>query len=74
MKLQGTFPVASVDRLRVILERFGRTLTLKPIALASPGIMKIVLPDDLQPGDWQISALSLDDDVTARLPIAMYIE
>jgi hypothetical protein len=74
MKLQGTFPVASVDRLQVILERFGRTLTLKPIALESPGIMKIVLPDDLPPGDWQISVLSLDDDVTARLPIAMHIE
>jgi hypothetical protein len=74
MILQGTFPVASVDQLQVILDHFGSTLTLKPIALASPGMMKIVLPDDLRSGDWQISVISPDDGVSAKLPIAMHIE
>jgi hypothetical protein len=74
MILQGTFPVASVDRLQLILERFGRTLTLKPIAPASPGMMKVILPEGLQSGDWQISVLSPDDGVPARLPIVMHIE
>jgi hypothetical protein len=74
MILQGTFPMASVDQLQVILEHFGSALTLKPIALASPGMMKIVLPDDLQSGDWHISVLSPDDGVSTKLPIAMHIE
>jgi hypothetical protein len=74
MILQGTFPVASVDQLQVVLDHFGSALTLKPIALADPGRMKVVLPEGLQSGDWGISVLSPDDGVSGKLPIAVHIE
>jgi hypothetical protein len=72
--LQGTFPVASVDDLEVILQSDGRApKVLQPIEVASPRGAKITLPDDLEGGDWSIDVLNMTDRVSVRLPIKLRV-
>ena len=72
--LQGTFPVASVDDLEVILQSDGRApIVLRPIAVTDPRGAKVTLPDDLEGGDWGINVLNMTDRASVTLPIKLRV-
>jgi len=74
MVWRGKFPVASVDRLRVIIEGSGAAWTITPVAGSNSGQMKIEAPQDIPKGDWQLIVRDLDYGTSAKLPITMRIE
>jgi hypothetical protein len=74
MVWRGKFPVASVERLRVIIEGYGGAWTITPVAASNSGQMKIELPQDIPKGDWQLIVRDLDYGTSNKLPITMRIE
>jgi hypothetical protein len=72
--LLGQYPVADVERLEVRLDGPGGrvVLTVSRDGLDSR-ILKMSLPEDLQPGDWRLTVISPEDKVEAEIPIVMHI-
>jgi hypothetical protein len=67
--LEGTFPVASAEKLQVTLECAGRlSVVLNPTRLPDPKFVRINLPDDLEAADWDITVRNLDVPAAAKLP------
>lgn len=72
--LRGTFPVVSSDRLEVILESQGRSLTIIPTELSERGATKFKIPALLEFGRWELTIHSLDDQTVTKLPMKLQVE
>ena len=75
--LNGLFPVARADKLKVILTRAGQNIELKVSDLNDEtdwfSDVKVRLPKNLSPGDWQMSIRSVDDHTEAPIPIVLRV-
>jgi hypothetical protein len=72
--LNGMFAVASVARLQVVIEGYGNSWPIAPVALSTPTSMKFEAPRWIQKGEWRLTVRSLEDDTYTRLPITMLVE
>jgi hypothetical protein len=72
LRLQGTFPVESVDKLGASLESAGHApVVLNPTEVGYPREAKIQLPHDLEDAEWQLTIRNPDDGAALRLPIRL---
>jgi hypothetical protein len=73
--LQGTFAVESAEDLEVILQCDSHaSVVLHPIEVANPRNAKIILPDDLEDGDWDVNVLNIGDRASTMLPTKLRIQ
>jgi hypothetical protein len=71
--LRGNFPAAGPNRLVVNFQRAAERFSITPVEAEREGLL-IVLPKDLQTGDWKLSISDLDSGITARIPVIMHVK
>jgi hypothetical protein len=71
--LRGKFPVASPDKLRLILKSNGNSISLTPSSL-DPGSMMVKLPENLSKGEWNLILRSTENKASSRLPLCFMIK
>ena len=75
--MNGLFPVASVDKLRVVMARAGQNVELRVTEVDKRADwfseVKIKLPKRISAGDWQMSIRGVADHTEALIPIALRI-
>jgi hypothetical protein len=73
--LHGQYPVADVERLAVRLDGPGGRVVLPASREgADSRVLKITLPESLQPGGWRLTVVSSEDNVEAEVPVVMRVE
>jgi hypothetical protein len=71
--LRGNFPAAGPNRLVLNFQGAAERFSITPAEAEREGLL-IVLPKDLQAGNWKLSISDLDSGITAQLPVIMQVK